>query len=328
MRAGKDLRRRLPASVRKSLASDLACPTCGSALALEARLEDDEGAVVEGTLRGRTCGHAFPVVSGVARLFPAGASPPDVSEFERQWRHYGRLRRIFGKDASAMRANLGNERMGARIREGWYAGKRVLDAGCGHGRYVRAFAALGADAVGLDASDEAARAASSRGDDPRAQHVQGDVLRLPFRDGVFDLAFCDGVLHHTPEPARGFAELARVVRPGGAVYAWLYPREGRVREAVMGLARRATTRLPGAALRFLCFALAPATLFVRSYSGTRLGRATWAECAQVVHDWLAPRRQSHHDFDEVAGWARAAGLSDLERLPVATGIVAWKPVGP
>jgi ubiquinone/menaquinone biosynthesis C-methylase UbiE/uncharacterized protein YbaR (Trm112 family) len=312
--------------VRRDLAAVLACPTCGSALDVEARVERADGAVVEGALRGRSCGHVFAVAGGIPRLLASGAVPADVLAFERQWRHYGRLRRLFGKDARAMRVNLGNERMGSRIREEWYAGKRVLDAGCGHGRYVRAFASLGAEAVGLDASDEAARAASARGDDdPRAQHVQGDVLRLPFRDASFDLAFCDGVLHHTPDPARGFAELARVTRPGGAVYAWLYPREGRLREGAMGVARAVTTRLPGAAIRFLSFALAPATIFVRSYSGTRLGRATWAECAQVVHDWLAPRRQSHHAFEEVAEWARAAGLADVERLPVPTGIVAWKP---
>jgi SAM-dependent methyltransferase len=311
--------------VREGLVSVLACPQCRSALEVSERLAAGEDTLVEGTLRGRSCAHAFPVVGGVPRLFAPDVAPPRVPEFDRQWRHYGRLRRLFGKDEREMRRNLGNARMGSRITTAWYAGRTVLDAGCGHGRYVRAFRALGATAVGLDASPEAARAAG-REDDPRAQHVQGDVRRLPFRDGSFDLAFCDGVLHHTDDPAGGFAELVRVTRPGGAVYAWLYPPESRLREAVMGTARALTTRLPGAALRFLSFALAPATLFVRSYSGTRFLRATWAECAQVVHDWLAPRRQSHHSYEEVAGWARAAGLEDLERLPIPTGILAWKPM--
>jgi SAM-dependent methyltransferase len=263
------------------------------------------------------------VARGIPRLLPEGAVPPP--EFERQWRHYGRLPRLFGKDAAEMRANLVNERMGSRIRAPWYRGKTVLDAGCGHGRYLGAFASLGAVAVGVDAT-EAVEAAQVPRDDPSVHLVQGDVLALPFADETFDLAFCDGVLHHTADPRRGFAELARVVRPGGAVYAWLYPREGRLREAVFGAARAVTTRLPGAWVRGVAFALAPATLFVRSYSGTRLGRATWAECAQVVHDWLAPRRQSHHTFDEARDWALACGLADVERLPVPVGIVAWKPV--
>lgn len=243
--------------------------------------------------------------------------------FERQWRHYARLTRVFGKDRAQMRANLVNERMGARIRAPWYRGKDVLDAGCGHGRYLQAFADLGATAVGVDVG-EGPLLARVPLDDPRIHVVQGDVLRLPFRDASFDLAFCDGVLHHTPDPERGFRELARVVRPGGAIYVWLYPREGALREALFGGARVVTTRLPGPLLRTLCFAVAPLTAGVRSYSGTRFPEATWGECAQVVHDWLAPRLQSHHTWEEVAGWAAAAGLRDPERLPVPTGIVAWR----
>ena len=45
----------------------------------------------------------------------------------------------------------------------------------------------------------------------------------------------------------------------------------------------------------------------------------------MVHDWIAPRLQSHHTFDEVASWARSAGLPDVEELPLPVGVVAWKP---
>ena len=223
-----------------------------------------------------------------------------------------------------MAANLTGARLSRRIDAGWYRGRRVLDAGCGHGRYLAAFAALGADVVGLDAGNGPEEAGVPVDRDDLAV-VQGSVLRLPFRDGTFDLAFCDGVIHHTPDPAGAYAELARVVRPGGAVYVWVYPREGALREASFAAARSVTTRLPGPVMRWLAFALAPLTLGVRSYSGTRFGRATWAECAQVVHDWLAPPLQSHHGYEEVAGWAAAAGLTCMERLPIPTGLTAWRP---
>jgi SAM-dependent methyltransferase len=145
-----------------------------------------------------------------------------------------------------MARNLVNERMGARIRRVYLgAGCR---RGCGHGRYLSRFAALGATAVGVDVG-RGPEAAGVPLNDPRIHVVQGDVLRLPFADASFDLAFCDGVLHHTPDPRRGFSELCRVVKPGGAVYVWLYPREGALREAVFGAARFVTTRLPGPALR-------------------------------------------------------------------------------
>jgi SAM-dependent methyltransferase len=265
----------------------------------------------------------------VLRLLPQSTEGDDrarrtLRAFERQWRVYGDLSRLFGKDRDAMTRNLTGARLSRRIDESWYAGRRVLDAGCGHGRYLPAFAGMGAEVVGLDAG----RGPEMSGvplADPRIVVVQGSVLDLPFVDGAFDLVFCDGVIHHTPDPRAAYAELARVVRPGGALYVWVYPREGRMREALFRMARAVTTRLPGFAVRWLSFALAPLTLGVRSYSGTRFGTATWAECAQVIHDWLAPPLQSHHTYEEVAGWAAAAGLTRMERLPIPTGITAWRP---
>jgi SAM-dependent methyltransferase len=257
---------------------------------------------------------------------PDPATQRTLEAFRRQWGAYGRLRRLFGKDQSRMTRNLVGPRLSRRIDGPWYEDRWVLDAGCGHGRYLRAFAGLGAHAVGVDARP-GPTAVQAAEEEPRIAVVQGSVLRLPFRDASFDLVFCDGVIHHTADPAAAYRELARVVRPGGAVYVWVYPREGRLREAFFGAVRQVTTRLPGALVRGLSFALAPLTFVIRSYSGTRFGRATWAECAQVVHDWLAPPLQSHHDYAEVAGWAAAAGLTRMERLPVPTGMTAWKPAG-
>jgi SAM-dependent methyltransferase len=249
-----------------------------------------------------------------------------VRAFERQWRRYGRLRRLFGKDPAAMRANLVGARMGSRIDVAWYRGRTVLDAGCGHGRYLRAFADLGARVVGLDLG-RGPEEAGAPWAEPAVAVVQGSVLAPPFRPGSFDLVFSDGVIHHTPDARAAYLALARLVRPGGALYVWVYPPEGALRETFFRAARTVTTRLPGFAVRLLSFVLAPLTLFVRSYSGTTFGRATWAECAQVVHDWLAPPLQSHHAFGEVAGWATEAGLVDVERLPIPTGVTAWRPRG-
>jgi SAM-dependent methyltransferase len=299
----------------------LCCPECRAPLQHK---HHEDGAV-----RCPACAHPLALDGPVFRLLPRGDGVPSerrtLAAFERQWRSYGRLRRLFGKDSAAMARNLVGARMGTRIDAAWYRGKRVLDAGCGHGRYLTAFADLGADVVGLDAG-RGPELAGVALDDRRITLVQGSVLRLPFRDASFDLVFSDGVVHHTPDPRAAFLELARVVKPGGALYVWVYPREGALRETVSGTVRTLTTRLPGPAVRALCFALAPLTLAVRSYSKTQFGRATWAECAQVVHDWLAPPLQSHHEWDEVAGWARAAGLADLERLPIPVGITAWRPV--
>lgn len=297
----------------------LCCPDCRAGLV---------GRPLPGACPG--CARPLDLAGPVLRLLPHGSAGPGEQRtacaFERQWRSYGGLPRLFGKDPGAMAANLVGARMGSRIGASWYPGKRVLDAGCGHGRYLPAFAALGAEVVGVDLGrgPELAGAPLTH---PRIGVVQGSVLRLPFRDASFDLVFSDGVIHHTPDAHAAYLELARVVKPGGALYVWVYPREGALREALHGTVRSVTTRLPGPAMRTLAFALAPLTLGVRSYSGTNLAHASWGECAQVVHDWLAPPLQSHHTLEEVEGWAREAGLTDLERLPIPVGLTAWKPSG-
>ena len=297
----------------------LACPTCRGAL--EAR---------EGRLRCAE-GHEDPswtVRRGIPRLLPPGeargaSESRTVEAFERQWRQYGHLRRIFGKDPQAMTANLHGARMGSRIDAAWYQGKRVLDAGCGHGRYLHAFASLGAEVVGLDIGEGPEFAGYEATEGPMGV-VQGSVLAPPLTPESFDLVFSDGVIHHTPDARGAYLALARLVRPGGALYIWVYPREGGLREFVFGAGRMLTTRLPGPLVRALSFALAPLTLGIRSYSGTNLTNATWRECAQVVHDWIAPPLQSHHTQDEVESWAREAGLEACETLPIPTGLTAWK----
>ena len=311
----------------EALTARLACPDCRAPLlrtsdGLRLRCPDGHGPLEGG---------GFPIEGGIPRLLPAGergsAEQRTVEAFERQWRDFGALEKIFGKSPEEMAANLVGARMGSRIDAAWYPGRTVLDAGCGHGRYLHAFRSLGARVVGLDIG----RGPEEVGLQPipgELEVVQGSVLAPPFQETTFDLVFSDGVIHHTPDAHAAFLALARLVKPGGALYVWVYPREGWFREAFFGTARAVTTRLPGFAVRWLSYALAPLTIFVRSYSGTTFGKARWAECAQVVHDWIAPPLQSHHTWTEVAGWAAEAGLAQAEELPIPTGITAWRAPGP
>jgi SAM-dependent methyltransferase len=96
----------------------------------------------------------------------------------------------------------------------------ALDVACGPGSVVLAFAGRVRRAVGLDATaamlDEARRAAAKSG----AANVEwhpGDVYALPFADGTFDIVSCRFAFHHLEQPARAFAEMVRVARPGGRI---------------------------------------------------------------------------------------------------------------
>ncbi|MGE3808710.1 MAG: class I SAM-dependent methyltransferase [Gemmataceae bacterium] len=96
--------------------------------------------------------------------------------------------------------------------------KRILDAGCGNGRYSH-FLLRRADAdamvTAFDYSQGMLQRARERLRGERASHVAADLTRLPYPDACFDAIVCGWVIEHLPDPRPGLAELARVLQPGG-----------------------------------------------------------------------------------------------------------------
>jgi SAM-dependent methyltransferase len=100
-------------------------------------------------------------------------------------------------------------------------GSTVLDAGCGSCAKSVLLAARGLHVVGADFSNDALRLAErvveAHGMTDRITLRQADLTALPFRDGEFAHIVCWGVLMHVPDVERAFAELARVLAPGGTL---------------------------------------------------------------------------------------------------------------
>src|SRR5687767_14111347 len=98
-------------------------------------------------------------------------------------------------------------------------GATFLDAGCGSCAKSVLLAVRGFKVVATDFSSDAlalaAKTVRDRRLDDRIALRQGDLLDLPFRDGEFQYVLCWGVLMHVPQMPRAFAELARVLAPGG-----------------------------------------------------------------------------------------------------------------
>ncbi|MDA8248578.1 MAG: class I SAM-dependent methyltransferase [Rhodospirillales bacterium] len=99
------------------------------------------------------------------------------------------------------------------------AGRAVLDLGCGDGKLAVHLAAAGAHMVGLDADPTMLRAAASRAAAAgvSVQFATGRAEALPFMAGQFDLVVAGTVLCFVPDAEAAFREIARVLRPGGAV---------------------------------------------------------------------------------------------------------------
>lgn len=109
-------------------------------------------------------------------------------------------------------------------------GMRWLDVGCGNGAFTEMLAQHCAPAAlaGIDPSAEQLAFARTLPTLAAADFRAGDAMALPWSDRSFDAAVMPLVIFFVPEPAKGVAEMARVVAPGGLVtaYAWDMPGDG------------------------------------------------------------------------------------------------------
>lgn len=224
----------------KALLNLLACPVTG-----EAGLEH-EGDAESGLLRTGS-GRVYPIIAGIPRMLPPDLLGPFLREVYpdalSRWpevaaavegqpspepevmetlRAYNRQHVDMADEVDLVgdwRATWDRFQPGLPPEK--LAGQVVLDVGCGEGRHSALVGGHAATMVGLDLS---CGVEVSRRRDPRPTsfYVQGDLRRPPFRRGVFDTVYSNGVLHHTPDPAASFASAATLVRPGGQISVWVY----------------------------------------------------------------------------------------------------------
>lgn len=121
------------------------------------------------------------------------------------------------------------------------SGERVLEVGLGQGADSESLIRRGARWSGVDLTAESVERVRTRltlRDLPFERLEQGSVLDLPFPDGIFDMVFSHGVLHHVPEIRQAQQEIHRVLRPGGELVVMLYSRWSLNYLVSIGIVRR------------------------------------------------------------------------------------------
>jgi SAM-dependent methyltransferase len=203
--------------MRLDLLEILRCPECRQPLDMEGG-EATSAEVETATLRCRGCRAAYPVLDGIPRFVP----PENyASSFGWQWNRFPRTQLDSHSGVPITRNRF-------FAQSGWTAdelqGKRVLDVGCGAGRFAEVSLGTGARLVAVDYSSAVDACKKNLGANPHLDVVQADMYKLPFAEGVFDYLYCFGVIQHTPDPERGFLSMIRPLKPGGRIAVDVYPR--------------------------------------------------------------------------------------------------------
>jgi SAM-dependent methyltransferase/uncharacterized protein YbaR (Trm112 family) len=309
--------------VKRSALSLLGCPACGRALSIAAEQHDGEE-IMAGTLACVACKAEWPIAGGVPRF--AGAigdvETRTAEAFGYEWTRYSELASYYRRQFLDWLHPVTSD---------FFAGKRVLEGGCGKGRHTALAAEFGArDIVSVDLSDAVDAAFANTRHLPNVHIVQADLNHPPVQP-IFDFAFSIGVLHHIPDPERGFRALLARVRPGGAISAWVYGREGNgwIVHLISPLRERVTSRMPHGLLDalsgLLTVALFAATRgLYRPLRGTAVGdRLPYAqyltyiadfpfrEQRSIVFDHLVAPIAFYLRRDEFTGWFDRAALVDV-----------------
>ena len=316
--------------MKPALVDYLACPDCRSDLEGEFGAAS-EGEIDSGALRCTGCRRAFPIVRGVPQMNRDMAGLENVARtFTYEWKahHAGRFE--------------GETLFGRTVDEDWrffldctgaaaddVSGAVVLDAGCGSGRFTRLIGEHGAAAaIGVDINEAVDEAYADCGHLPNVHIVQANVFSLPFKEGIFDLVWCSGVLHHTPDAAAGHRSLARHVKPGGTLYVWVYAKRFnpfRFVKTVLDAVR--VTKLPEPVLYRISKAISyPSLALLAGYRAARAlpglrPRTAWGERTvrprtldEIQLTWfdaLSPEHDSRHTEEEVVGWFERSGFEDI-----------------
>lgn len=107
-----------------------------------------------------------------------------------------------------------------------FAGAKLLEVGCGMGTDLLQFARGGAQVTGVDLTPRSIETSRRHLElyDQSGEFAIADCERLPFADASFDVAYSNGVLHHTPDTAGAVREIHRILTPGGTARVMLYHR--------------------------------------------------------------------------------------------------------
>jgi len=221
-----------------------------------------------------------------------------------------------------------------------FKNQSVIDVGSGQGRHITPALAAGVkEIVCVDLGNHISLAHEKHKENTKVLCVQADVYNLPLM-ADFDLVMNIGVLHHLPDPAKGFDQLVKLAKKGGLIFAWCYG-DSTLKKAIL-LLRRIVNALPAKVIWFVSGIITIPRYFV-SWAGKKLRELGFQDLADMLpmsvyenyhfhylhtntFDHLATKIINFFKKEDIEMWLANSHINDfkiIERFPnsVATSWV-------
>jgi SAM-dependent methyltransferase len=312
--------------------SELVCPTCNGSLDLQSESSSQRTSQLPTRFFCKTCELFFPASSSVASFVKDLTDQEQTaSTFGFEWRGFWKgffdQGDVFGlgfsETAQYFLSNLG-------LTQNDIKGLKILDVGTGSGRIPMSLQNTGAVVYAVDIHDSLEMVAKHFTEASGAYFFRANLFHLPFRDDFFDVGWSSGVIHHTPDPARAFAAIARKLKPGGRLFVSVYGRNlhhYRLFRRLLPFARHLpvylTYLLSALLAGFLYLGFNSALFLVRmlyrnnnppyrflGFTIENINYKSYRSILLNLFDQLHPRFQSEHSVDEVQAWFAANGFCD------------------
>jgi len=319
--------------MHRSLLRFLRCPVCTGELShrCAGQVEDlEQGELVCG------CGARWPIRDGVPRFRLDLELEETRRAFTFQWglrlyRGIAPKEAQYRHDPEALARWIVDERLMPVPQGSW-----LLDAGCGSGDKAASAAEHHPDLqiLAVDMSETISASARRWRHLENLHFVQADVRHLPLAPRSVAGLWSWGVLHHTPDTRAAFADLIRVLRPGGRAVVWIYPCPDEdptfrmyywMRDlAFLGMGHHLPPAVCYRLVQLGCVLFAPIIWYGDRVVARRQYRDipymyldTYRDPLELYRTWVfllfdsvAPTHQLRHRRAEVLGWFRELGLQE------------------
>jgi SAM-dependent methyltransferase len=290
----------------------------------------------------RSCN--FPILESIPRFVPADNY---ASSFGLQWNKF-----YNAQLDSSTGLHISKNRLSRMVGGSFdiFTNKKVLEAGCGAGRFTEIMLDAGAHVFAVDISTAVEANYQNCNKFPNYFVCQADILRLPVLPEQFDIVVCIGVIQHTPDPEETITALCSYLKPGGLLvidhYTYGYPTTPSRKILRSFLIRRSDTFsmkfcqmlitvlwpihrifwkirvIPGiqkVRLKFLYYS--PIVDYHDSYP--ELGIKLLKEWAVLdTHDTLTDYYKHMRSAEDIKNYLKKCGMSEIETAYAGNGVEA------